>query len=69
MIKTYKLNSKFTKLKNYCPFSKSEDYMELVEWHNLEGFDVNINGDKIYSFTWGQYDALRALEAYRENDE
>ena len=43
--------------------------MELVEWHNLEGFDVNINGDKIYSFTWGQYDALRALEAYRENDE
>lgn len=67
MIETYKLPAKWTKLKGYCPFAKSEDYMELIEWHNGEGFDVNISGEKLYSFTWGQYEALRALEAYKDN--
>ena len=68
MIDLYKLQAKFTKLKGYCAFAKSEDYMELVEWHNGEGFDLNINGDKVYSFTWGQFEALQALAAYKDSD-
>jgi hypothetical protein len=67
MIETYNLPAKFIKLKNYCVFAKSEDYMEFIEWHNGEGFDLNINGDRICSFTWGQYEALRVLEAYKED--
>lgn len=67
MIEAYNLPARFTKLKRYCPFAKSEDYMELIEWHNGEGFDLNINGDKIYSFTWGQFDALKELESYKED--
>lgn len=67
MIDTYKLSAKFIQLQRFCHFANKTDYMEMIEWHNGEGFDVNINGDKTYSFTWGQFEALKALEEYKED--
>jgi hypothetical protein len=39
--------------------------MEVTEWNNGEGFDVTI-GKKIIGFTWGEFEALQALVAYKE---
>jgi NADPH-dependent 7-cyano-7-deazaguanine reductase QueF len=66
MIDVYQRKAKFTELKAYCPFSKDSDFMEVCEWYNGEGFDVNISDQNSVSLTWGQWEALQALVAYRE---
>jgi hypothetical protein len=38
--------------------------MEVCEWHNGEGFDVTVN-DQVTSITWGQWECLQALVAYK----
>ncbi len=40
------------------------DYMEVTEWSNGEGFDINISdksGDRTIAMTFGEYDALKKL--------
>jgi hypothetical protein len=39
--------------------------MEVTEWHNGEGFDVVVSDSQRFSLTWGQWQALQALVAYR----
>ncbi len=39
-ISTYTRKAKYIDLKDYCPFSEKNDFVELTEWHNGEGFDV-----------------------------
>ena len=41
--------------------------MEVCEWYNGEGFDVSIADKTSVSFTWGQWEALQALVAYKES--
>lgn len=48
------------KLKKYDYLAKDEDYIEIVEWTNGEGYDITIN-DKIISLTNGQLDAINYL--------
>jgi hypothetical protein len=64
MIETYNRKAKFATLKPYDHTAKENDFMEVCEWFNGEGFDVNIN-EKHHSFTWGQYECLQALVAYK----
>ena len=64
-ISTYDRSCKFTELKPYCHHSKEGDFMEVIRWSNEEGFDVAI-GEKIYSFTDGQFECLMALVNYKE---
>lgn len=66
MIETSTRKAKYTELKPYCHHSKEHDYMEVTEWSNGEGFDININDKKHLSLSWGEYEALQALVAYRE---
>jgi len=56
MIEINERTAKFTELKPYDMFAKPDDYMEVCEWSNGEGVDVNINsnGDQRFSLTWGQ---------------
>ena len=61
----YQRQSRFTELQPYCHHSKEGDFMELTEWHNDEGFDLVINSDRIFSMTWGQFECLQALVAYK----
>ena len=59
----YKRNARFDYLAQYDHFAKSEDFIEVTEWYNGEGFDVHLStsaGEQRMSFSWGEYSALRA---------
>jgi ribosomal protein L44E len=62
-IDKYKKSAVFAPLKQFCYFGKEHDYIEVTEWKNGEGFDVEINGRKTERFqlTWGEFDALKKL--------
>lgn len=66
MIEVTTRKAKFTNLKPYCHHSKEHDYMEVTDWSNGEGLDVNINDKKHISLTWGELDALQVLINYKE---
>lgn len=59
------------KLKKYDYLAKDNDFIEVIEWTNGEGYDIFIN-DKIISLTRGQIDAInyliRSLE-YKSDDD
>jgi len=60
--------AKFMELKPYCIFAKADDYIEVTEWTNLEGYDVtihNVDGIKHISLTTGEFEALTVLINYR----
>lgn len=63
-IDTYNRKAKFTQLKLYDLFANDDDFMEVCEWHNGEGFDVTMN-DRIVSFSWGQWECLLVLVNYK----
>lgn len=47
-------------LKKYDYLAKDDDFIEVTEWTNGEGYDITIN-DKIISLTNGQLDAINYL--------
>lgn len=51
------VNDKLTK---YDCLAKDDDFIEVTEWTNGEGYDIGIN-DKIISLTDGQLDAINYL--------
>jgi len=60
--------AKFTELKLYCTFAKENDYIEVTEWSNGEGYDVTISNageTKNLSLTIGEFEALTVLINYR----
>jgi hypothetical protein len=60
----YARKSAFTPLEGYCYFARKDDYIEITEWSNGEGFDVSIlsiSGEKSFSLTGGEFDALNQL--------
>ena len=61
--------AKFTELKPYCHLVEEHDFIEVTDWSNIEGFDVTIStkrGDQHFSLTYGEWEALQALVAYKE---
>ena len=48
------------KLKKYDYLAKDNEYIEVIEWTNGDGYDIIIN-DKIISLTNGQIDAINYL--------
>ena len=61
----YERKAKFSPLRPYDFFAKEDDFMEVCEWKNGEGFDVTIN-NKLFSLTWGQWECLQVLVNYKE---
>ena len=61
----YQRKSKFTELKKYDHLAKDDDFIEVCEWHNGEGFDVAIGANKQFQLTWGELYALIALVHYK----
>lgn len=47
-------------LNKYCYLAKEDDFIEVSEWTNGEGFDVTIN-NKIITLTRGELDAINYL--------
>lgn len=59
------INDKLTK---YDYLAKDNDFIEVTEWTNGEGYDIIIN-DKIISLTYGQLDAINYLTKSLEYSE
>ena len=47
----------------YDFLAKENDFIEVTEWTNKEGWDITIN-DKIISLTEGQLNAINYLTKY-----
>ena len=71
----------FAALNEYCIFSMGErkgkdDFVEVTEWSNMEGVDVEIHdvdGKHKFMLTYGQFDAIKACvkeinKAYNSKD-
>jgi len=59
--KTSKRKSVFSELKPFDVISEEHGYIEVTEWANGEGFDVEINsfGIQRFQLTYGQMKALK----------
>lgn len=58
-------------LSNYDPIAKDSDFIEVTEWVNGEGWDINLS-DKPLSLTFGELEAINYLTkalAYQNNKE
>lgn len=48
------------KLRKYDHLAKEDDFIEVTEWGNGEGWDITLN-EQVISLTWGQLDAIDYL--------
>ena len=62
-IKRATRESVYTTLNEFCIMAKEPDFIEVTEWSNGEGFDIEIqtDGPQRFQLTWGQFDALKYL--------
>jgi hypothetical protein len=60
-METYDKKTIYDKLNKYCPLSETDSYIEISEWKNSEGYDIDINGEKKFSLTLGELDAINYL--------
>jgi len=53
----------FSTLHKFDPLAKEHDYIEITEWKNGEGFDVEIStyDHKRFQLTWGEYEVMKKL--------
>jgi hypothetical protein len=54
----------FSEIKDYCMLSGDHDYMEVTQWSNGEGFDINIDrkrGLEKFSLSCGEWELLQVL--------
>lgn len=47
-------------LNKYCIFAKDDDFIEVTQWTNGEGWDITINDKRIY-LTDGELKAINHL--------
>ena len=64
-ITSYKLDAAFAPLKQFDHCAKPNAFIEVIVWHNCEGFDVHLssNGDQSFRLTWGEFKVLKELDA------
>ena len=63
-IEVSKRRAVFAELKGYCHLSSDNDYMEVTEWSNGEGYDVCIDrksGSEKFSLTHGEWVLMQVL--------
>lgn len=60
----------FSGIGEYCYLSKEHDYIEITEWTNGDGFDIDITseGQQKISITWGQFKLLKKLVKQLEKE-
>ena len=70
-MKTENRISVFTELKDFCVISKENDFLEVTQWINGEGFDVTISshGEQMFQLTWGEFKALKKAVKFLTKDE
>ena len=63
-IKVDQRRAVFAELKGYCYFSRDNDYIEVTEWSNGEGYDICIDrksGGEKFSLTYGEWELMQVL--------
>jgi hypothetical protein len=51
---------RFVELKNYNIDRKGDDFLEVTEWTDSEGFDIHLSrGHQSLSMTWEEFTALQ----------
>lgn len=66
-ISIYKLKTISADLTDFDYLAKENDFIEISEWHNGEGYDVTIN-DKTFSLTHGVLKAINVLTGLLDVD-
>lgn len=64
------LRSLHTNLSPYCHFSKEEDFIEVTDWANGEGKDIQIETSRevrTIRLTHGEFQAISCLWNYCED--
>lgn len=59
-----KLDSVTETLPKYCHLAGDEDFMEVTEWRNGDGFEIFIsrkNSEQRFSLTYGEFELLTVL--------
>ena len=59
----YERKSYFLELKRYCVFANENDYIEVTEWKNQEGFDVDVSGklNQRFQITHVEFEELKKI--------
>ena len=62
-LETYKRKAVFCHLKDYDFASKEHSYIEITEWKNGEGMDINTYNytDRTFSFSYGEFKLIKKL--------
>lgn len=63
-MKKSKRKTIFEELKGHCSFAKEHDYIEVTEWTNGEGYDIDINMVNLkerFQLTYGSFKLLKKL--------
>ena len=50
-----------------CPWHKEHDFIEVTEWTNGEGWDIQISDNKSFSLHFTEYEALKRIIKKLEN--
>ena len=57
----YDRKSLMVELKNFDYLAKEDDFIEVTEWKNGEGYDIAFSDKQVISITIGQFDAIKKL--------
>lgn len=49
------------KLNKYCTLAKEDDFIEVTEWTNGEGWDITLKEKPVISLTYGELEAIKFL--------
>lgn len=61
----------FSSLKEFCHMAGEQDFIEVTQWSNLEGYDITISdkmGSKIFSVTDGELKAIKKLIKFLDKE-
>lgn len=68
---TYRRVAVFSELEEYCTHAKPTDYVEVTEWHNGEGFDVDVcttnRAPQKFMLTFGEWKLLKKMVKSLDN--
>ena len=48
-------------LRKFCHYAKEDDYIEVTDWTNGEGFDIDLDGKQQIRLTHGELRAINTL--------
>jgi hypothetical protein len=60
-VNLYNRKSLMVELKDFDYLAKEDDFIEVTEWKNGEGYDISLSDNQIISITIGQFDAIKKL--------